>query len=63
MFDKFKRKAVENYKRTVKEQVIQCMDDTAPIIFGLVSVVVIVVNCIPQAKPAATMLTVNNYYF
>lgn len=67
MFEKFARKltkgAVENAKRTVKEEVSKSADDLLPTVVGVASLVLLIFANVPPQKLAPSTVTINNYYF
>lgn len=62
MFEKFKKKAVQGTKNVVKDEFTKCLDDVFPTLVGLASLTLMVLSCVPKAKPAVSYLTINNYY-
>lgn len=67
MFEKFTRKltkgAVEDAKRTVKEEISKCADDLLPTVVGVASIVLFIFANVPPQKLQSQQIIVNNYYF
>lgn len=67
MFDKFTRKikkgAVEDVKRTIKEEAIKCADDILPQLVGIASIALIVLSAVLPQKLQTQQIIINNFYF
>lgn len=70
MFEKFtkigrqlKKGAVEDVKRTVKEETIKCADDLLPTVVGIASLALLLLASIPPQKAMPSTITINNFYF
>lgn len=70
MFEKFtkighqlKQGAVEDVKRTFKEETIKCADDLFPTVVGITSITLLLLANVPPQKVAPSTITVNNFYF
>lgn len=63
MFEKLKNKMVSGCKDVMKEECVKSLDDIIPSIFSIASIAVIILSCIPNTRPSATTITINNYYF
>lgn len=70
MFEKFtkisrqlKKGAVEDVKRTVKEEAVKCADDLLPTVVGIASLVLLLLANVPPQKAIPSTITVNNFYF
>lgn len=67
MFEKFTKKltkgAVEDAKRTLKEEVSKCADDLLPTVVGIASIALILLASVPPQKALPTQVIINNYYF
>lgn len=62
MFEKFTKRAMENAKRTLKEEVVQCVDDLLPTVVGIASITLLIFANIPPQKHVAQQLIINNFY-
>lgn len=62
MFEKFKKRAVENIKGTIEKEIIQCADDLLPTVVGVASIALLIFANIPPQKPVAQQLIINNFY-
>lgn len=60
---KFKKGAVEDAKRTIKEEASKCADDLLPTVVGVASIALILLASIPPQKALPTQVIINNYYF
>jgi uncharacterized membrane protein YheB (UPF0754 family) len=63
---KFTKKIIDNAKETVKKEISTSIDKQIPVIFGLISICVIVCSFIEPKKariPESTITIINNYYF
>ena len=58
-----KKGAVEDVKRTVKEEVVKCTDDLLPTVVGIASIALLFLASVPPQKLAAQTTTINNFYF
>lgn len=67
MFEKFTKKltkgAVEDTKRTVKEELSKSADDLLPTVVGIASIALILLASVPPQKALPTQVIINNYYF
>lgn len=63
MFEKFKKRAVENIKGTIKEETSQCVDDLLPTLVGLASLGLFIFCNLSTPKPITRSIVINNYYF
>lgn len=63
MFERFRKRAVENVKGAVKEEAVQCFDDLFPTLVGVASLALIVLMNVQAPRPVGQTITINNYYF
>lgn len=67
MFEKITRKltkgAMEDAKRTIKEEAFKYADDLLPTVVGVASIVLLIFASVPPQKALPTQIIVNNYYF
>ena len=66
MFEKVARKltkgAVEDVKRTVKEEAVKCADDLFPAVVGVASIALLLLANVPPQKLATQQIVINNFY-
>jgi uncharacterized membrane protein YheB (UPF0754 family) len=63
---KFTKKIIDNAKETVKKEISASVDKQIPVIFGVISLCVIICSSIEPKKariPESTITIINNYYF
>lgn len=63
MFEKFKKKTVQDVVQTAKEEVNKCIDDYTPILFSVVGVLFFIACVGKTRNPIIPSITVNNFYF
>ena len=66
MFEKLTRKvrqgAVEDIKRTVKEEAVQLANDIFPTVVGIAYIMLLIFSAVPPQNLAAQQVIVNNYF-
>lgn len=60
---KVKQGAVEDVKRTVKQEAAKCANDLLPTVVGIAFVALLFLACVPPQKLAPSTVTINNFYF
>lgn len=63
VFEKFKKKTVEDVVTTARKEVDKCIDDYAPVIFAAIGVLFFIACVGRPHHPVASTITINNYYF
>lgn len=66
MFEKITRKvrqgAMEDAKRTLKEETSKFADDIFPTVVGIAYITLLIFSAVPPQKFAAQQIIVNNYF-
>ena len=66
VFEKLTRKlstrAVDDVKRTVKEESVKCADDLLPAMVGIASIALLLLANVPPQKLATQQIVINNFY-
>lgn len=63
MFEKAANRAIQNFKRTLKEETIQCLDSYLPTLVGFASVIVYLgFTLTSPSKPVSQQIVINNYF-
>lgn len=62
MFERFKKRTVENVKGVLKEETFKCVDDLLPTLVGVASVALYIFCNVSTPKPVSQSITINNYY-